>query len=97
MTEDTRPIPKHLDDPPRLLFWSMDEIIVFVVPFMLLVLGRGLIITGILTSMALVWALRQAKQERGQAHLLALLYWHLPSRTKLKRLSCPSHIREVIG
>ena len=90
-------IPKHLDDPPRLLFWPMDEAVCFLFPFALLTIGRGLILTGLLLGIALTVGLRLAKQERGHARLHALLYWHLPSRAIGMRCYCPSYIREWIS
>jgi len=97
MSTQTIPIPKHLDDPPRLIFWTIDEVIIFLVPFTLLVIGRGMIFSGLIISITLFWLMRKIKQDRGHAFLLAFLYWHLPGKKNNKRLFCPSHIREYIS
>jgi len=91
------PIPKHLDDPPRLILWPIDEALSFLAPFILLAIAAGYLLLGFITGLALLLCLRHLKQGRGHAHLMALLYWHLPQRINRTRFAPPSYIREVLG
>jgi conjugal transfer pilus assembly protein TraL len=87
-------IPQHLDDPPRFLFWDLDEAILFMLA---LVLGLlvDLVFVGGATGVALVLAYGKAKSGRHRAYALHLMYWHLPVTLGFRRTP-PSWIREFI-
>ncbi len=87
-------IPQHLDDPPRFLFWDLDEAILFMLA---LVLGLmvDLVFIGGATGVALVLAYGKAKSGRHRAYALHLMYWHLPVTLGFRRTP-PSWIREFI-
>lgn len=87
-------IPQHLDDPPRFLFWDLDEAILFMLA---LVLGLmvDLVFFGGATGVALVLAYGKAKSGRHRAYALHLMYWHLPVTLGFRRTP-PSWIREFI-
>jgi conjugal transfer pilus assembly protein TraL len=87
-------IPRHLDDPPRFLFWDLDEAILFMLA---LVLGLmvDLVFLGGATGVALVIAYGKAKSGRHRAHALHLMYWHLPVTLGFRRTP-PSWIREYV-
>lgn len=87
-------IPQHLDDPPRFLFWDLDEAILFMLA---LVLGLmvDLVFVGGATGVALVLAYGKAKSGRHRAYALHLMYWYLPVTLGFRRTP-PSWIREFI-
>jgi conjugal transfer pilus assembly protein TraL len=87
-------IPQHLDDPPRFLFWDLDEAILFMLA---LVLGLlvDLVFVGGATGVALVLAYGKAKSGRHRAYALHLMYWHLPVTLGFRRTP-PSWVREYI-
>jgi conjugal transfer pilus assembly protein TraL len=87
-------IPQHLDDPPRFLFWDLDEAILFMLA---LVLGLmvDLVFVGGATGVALILAYGKAKSGRHRAYALHLMYWHLPVTLGFRRTP-PSWIREFI-
>ena len=87
-------IPQHLDDPPRFLFWDLDEAILFMLA-LILGLMVDLVFFGGATGVALVLAYGKAKSGRHRAYALHLMYWHLPVTLGFRRTP-PSWIREFI-
>ena len=87
-------IPQHLDDPPRFLFWDLDEAILFMLA-LILGLTVDLLFVGAATGVALVVAYGRAKSGRHRAFALHLMYWHLPVTLGFRRTP-PSWIREYI-
>ena len=87
-------IPQHLDDPPRFLFWDLDEAILFMLA-LILGLMVDLVFIGGATGVALVLAYGKAKSGRHRAYALHLMYWHLPVTLGFRRTP-PSWIREFI-
>ena len=94
MDEVLLAIPRHLDDPPRFLFWDLDEAILFMLA---LILGMmvDFLFVGAATGVALVVAYGRAKSGRHRAYALHLMYWHLPVSLGFRRTP-PSWIREFI-
>jgi conjugal transfer pilus assembly protein TraL len=70
-------IPKHLDDAPRFLFWSIDEAMSAILP-----LGFGLILgLKILTPIIAIMSFKgwkKLKGSEGNNVLRAMIYWHYP-------------------
>ena len=89
-------IPKHLDDPPRFLFWSIDEAGVLILPIFF-GLFFGFLCTGLLFGSALLVLFRKLKQGRGTTFFLSACYWYLPYCESIWRATPPSHIREYFG
>ena len=59
-------IPKHLDDPPNLLLWPLDEAMIFVFPFVIgILLGVGLF--GVIFSFV-IFKLWKKIKKAGGAH-----------------------------
>ena len=94
MDEGLLAIPRHLDDPPRFLFWDLDEAILFMLA-LILGLTVDLLFVGAATGVALVVAYGRAKSGRHRAFALHLMYWHLPVTLGFRRTP-PSWIREYI-
>ncbi|MEO0347720.1 MAG: type IV conjugative transfer system protein TraL [Pseudomonadota bacterium] len=87
---------KYLDSPSRFAFWTIDELLALMVPF----LGGFILeipLKGIILSGLSYWLLRKSKQFIGGAKLSHLIYWYLPSSNPSKKLRLPSHIRQYLG
>lgn len=89
-------IPRSLDKPYRVLFWTIDECIVAIVPFLFFWLLWDSPLTGMAISGVLLTLLRKLKGKDGEAYLLQLVYWHLPPFLKL-RVIPPSYQRIYLG
>jgi len=94
MDEALLAIPRHLDDPPRFLFWDLDEAILFMLALILGMMA-DLIFAGAATGVVLVIAYGKAKSGRHRAFALHLMYWYLPVTLGFRRTP-PSYIREYI-
>ena len=85
----------HLDAPLRLLYWTLDEAMVLIMPAFL-GLGFERPLLGLFLSGLGFWGLRQLKKRCGLSVLTHVLYWLLPSHKRFPHLP-PSSIREVVG
>ena len=94
MDEAPLAIPRHLDDPPRFLFWDLDEAVLFMLA-LILGLMVDLLFFGGATGIALVMLYGRAKSGRHRAFALHLMYWYLPVTLGFRRTP-PSCIREFI-
>jgi type IV conjugative transfer system protein TraL len=86
----------HLDDPLRILHWTIDEAAMIILPaFFGLGVERpalGLILAG-----GCFWGLKNVKKRFGLSTLKHALYWHLPKNNRKLPNTPPSYIREYIG
>lgn len=89
-------IPKHLDEPEIIGFWTLDEFLVMLVPFFWGVMAQHIII-GLFLAVFGWWSFRKVKAGRGTSWLLHLGYWMLPSKFFGVRGLPPSHIRNMVG
>lgn len=89
-------IPQHLDEPTRIILWTIDEVVVFIVPFFVLLWGFDQTILGVITGVVLVLGLRKLKGEQGHYFLYSIMYWHLPAMVQFKSTP-PSLYREFLG
>jgi len=94
MNETLLAIPRHLDDPPRFLFWDLDEAILFMLALILGMMA-DLLFAGAAAGVVLVIAYGKAKSGRHRAFALHLMYWYLPVTLGFRRTP-PSYIREYI-
>ena len=70
-------IPKHLDDAPRFLLWSIDEAMSALVPvFLGAVLSLGLFIPIFAIICYKSW--KRIKGSGGQGFVRAIIYWYYP-------------------
>jgi len=93
MTEYKRRIFRTLDNPSRMLFWTLDEFFIMMIPiFLSIALGNLLIALGVLIKIPYNKMKRQFSTS-----LLHYAYWYLPTKHMryLKRMP-PSHQRELI-
>lgn len=82
----------HLDRPVRLLFWTMDEIVVMMVPFLIGIMASSFTVFGV--GIVLYRVYRKYKRRYSNRYIKALLYWYLPGKFKWM---LPSYKRHFIG
>ena len=93
---DKNHIPQLLDEPTRIILWTIDELIIFLTPFLVLFLVFDHVLTGLAVGIILVLGLRKLKGEQGHYFLHSLMYWHLPAMIRFKSTP-PSYYREFLG
>ncbi len=93
---DKHHMPQYLDEPTRVILWTIDELIFFLVPVLILFFGFDQLILGIVTGIAFIFGLRKLKGEQGHYFLHSLMYWHLPAIVRFKSTP-PSYYREFLG
>ena len=85
----------HVDTPLKILFWTIHELLMLIIPFFI-----GLIIDqltmGIFLSLFCFWGSRKFHRYFGKGQFQAVKYWYLPPERRFKSLP-PSFIREYIG
>ena len=90
-------IPRRLDDPDRFFIWTIDELGMICVPFLVGILW-GYIAIGVIAGLILCIGWRRVKGADGINHAIHLLYWHLPMSGLLSlRVTPPSHFRFFAG
>lgn len=89
-------IPQHLDTPRRIALLTMDELLVFAIPFGVLFWVDNAILLGSIIGASLVACLKKLKGEEGQAYIWQLLYWYLPP-IFIYKVTPPSYLRQWIG
>jgi len=86
----------HLDDPLRLLKWTVDEALIIVSPIFFGIAVEhpylGLICAGLG-----YWTLTRIKKKFGLSTLKHALYWYFPKSHKKLPHMPPSYIREYVG
>ena len=81
---DPYTIPQTLDEPLRIMLLTVDELLVFAVPLLLLGFVCNALLLGFLVGAGGVALLKKGKGEQGQRYGLHLLYWHYPSLCVLR-------------
>ena len=89
-------IPKHLDDPELIGFWTLDEFLVMVTPFIWGILASHIVI-GLVFSTVAWFGYRKLRAGRSMAWILHYGYWHLPGEFSAMRSFPPSHLRVLAG
>ena len=93
---DTHVILHHLDDPLRVLKWTLDEAAALIVPPFLSLLIEQLI-AGFVLSIISFFVLRKLKKKCQGGALRHALYWYFPHRRSVFKKTPPSYIREYIS
>lgn len=75
-------IEQRLQDPQRVLFFPADEVVAFLLPFLMGFVGRKFI-AGVIVGFACFWVWKRLKGEGGTERLLAACYWFLPGQLKM--------------
>ncbi len=82
----------HLDRPVRLLFWTLDEIAVMMLPFFMgLLMGSVVVMVG---GLMLYRVYRKYKKRLSLSRFQALFYWYLPGQWLAL---IPSYKRYLMG
>lgn len=82
----------HIDRPIRLLFWTLDEMVIMMLPFLMgLLLGSVVVMLG---GVVLYRIYRKYKRRLSLSRVRALMYWYLPGRW---RTMLPSYQRYFVG
>ncbi|MBY0281467.1 MAG: type IV conjugative transfer system protein TraL [Alphaproteobacteria bacterium] len=86
----------HVDTPVRFLFWTKEEALLILAPFML---GSTLdfILLGFITSLSNFYLIHLYKRYFGKGQLQAVRYWFFPVNPNRLSSFPPSYIREFIG
>ena len=85
----------HVDTPLKILFWTIPELLMLIVPaFLGLILEQALL--GLLSSAFIFWGNKKYQQHFGKGQFQAVKYWFLPRNRGFKNLP-PSYVREYIG
>jgi conjugal transfer pilus assembly protein TraL len=71
-------IPQYLDEPARFFIFTVDELIVTVVPILVLTIMTNFLI-GVIVGSSCFWALRKLKRGGGLNKILWNIYWLLPT------------------
>lgn len=93
---DLYSIPKHLDDPELIGFWTLDEFLVMVIPFAWGILAQH-VIFGLIGAIAAWFFYRKLKAGRSMYWVLHFGYWHLPGEFFGLKVAPPSHFRVMAG
>ena len=89
-------IPQTLEEPFKFILLTIDELIAFITPILILGLGFNFLITGFIAGLLLVLLIKKIKGEQGHYYLVNVMYWYLPPIIKFK-VTPPSYIREYLG
>jgi conjugal transfer pilus assembly protein TraL len=89
-------IPQHLDEPFKLILWTLDEFIVFLTPFIVFLLFLNSPLFGLCIGAGLLFGLKRIKGDQGHYFLYNLLYWYCPFFIFLKATP-PSYQRTLLG
>lgn len=89
-------IPKYLDEPFRLLFWTVDESIFLFIPIGLGI-HLGYTVTGIFLGVIGLLSWKRAKGGDDSNKLQSLLYWHFPSSFCRLKVTPASYQRFFLG
>lgn len=85
----------YVDTPLRILFWTVPELLILIVPLFLGLMIDQLIL-GVLISVISFWGNKKYQQRFGKGQIEAVKYWFFPRNRKFKSLP-PSFVREYVG
>lgn len=89
-------VPQHLDEPARIALWTIDEVVIFIIPFLLFLFVIDAPLVGVVISAAMSFSLRKLKGDNGYQYFYQMIYWYLPCGLNLKATP-PSYIRTYVG
>ncbi|MDF3047694.1 MAG: traL [Candidatus Midichloriaceae bacterium] len=89
-------IPRTLDEPTRILFWSIDEALIMIAPTGLgIILGHTLI--GMAIGMGCFLGWRKLKGAKQANYILYMAYWWLPECLFKFKKTPASYYRVYVG
>jgi conjugal transfer pilus assembly protein TraL len=89
-------IPQYLDEPFKIMLWTIDEFLLFLVPFLLLMFVFGSPLWGLMVGALCMYAVRKIKGEQGHYFIFNVMYWYLPEIIQFKATP-PSYLRQLLG
>lgn len=89
-------IPKYLDEPYKIVFFTIDEFVLLIVPVIVSMKLVGSPMIGMFIGTVLVAVLKNIKGREGHNQLLRQIYWHFPPIIRFKSTP-PSYQREILG
>ena len=89
-------LPRRLDDPELIGFWTIDEFLGLIIPFAWGILAQHIFV-GIALAFVAWFALRKAKSGGASAQLLHACYWYLPGSFLGLKATPPSCCRLLAG
>jgi len=89
-------IEQRFEEPARFLIFTMDDALVFALPFMVGWVTKHLI-PGAIIGLVLYSIWKRMKGEGGLSRLKAATYWFLPSEVTPYRSFPPSHVEHWRG
>ena len=93
---DPHYIPHHLDEPFKLILWTLDEWLVMISPFLFIWLLGITPVVGFILGVLALMGLKKFKGEQGHFYLIYSIYWYLPAIVRFKKIP-PSYQREWLG
>lgn len=96
MQLDKHYMPRYLDDPYKIAYFTIDEVIALLIPFFLGLLIFNSPLYGLIIGGFCVALIKKIKGQEGHYFIYHLAYWYFPQLIKF-RSTPPSHIREVLG
>ncbi|KPK51089.1 MAG: hypothetical protein AMS22_11465 [Thiotrichales bacterium SG8_50] len=89
-------VPRTLDDPPRILWWDLDQamVVIMITGFGMM---AGYFLGGMILGVGVAWLYGKLKTGKHPAFAVHLAYWHLPQGVIAFKKTPPSHHRELIG
>ena len=88
--------PQFLNEPYRLIVFTLDEVIVAVLTVYIVGAMCGFIVTSLFLTGALLFLMKRMKGNEGPYFYIHLFYWFFSLSPKL-RSTPPSWIREFLG
>lgn len=89
-------IPRCLDEPEKILFWSLDEVGIIIVPFLVgIIVGHTII--GMIIGILLYTKWRKLKGTGSSNLIIYATYWYLPSFVTSLKATPLSHYRLYLG
>ena len=86
------PLPRRIDDKPRLLFWTADEAVPFALLFMVgMVIGQFILC--IVLGLGASWLFRKYRDRHPDGYVLHALYWYGVMPLRGRCLVNPFHRR----
>lgn len=88
--------PQFLNEPYRLIIFTLDEVFVAVITIYMIGVVCGFIVTSLLLTGAFLFLMKRMKGNEGPYFYIHLFYWYFSLSPKL-RATPPSWIRAFLG
>lgn len=89
-------MPRYLDEPYKVAFFTIDEVVILLATFISALMMFNAPLYGLIVGSLSVALLKKIKGQEGYYLIYHLAYWYLPPLVKF-RSTPPSHLREILG